>query len=128
VFTSTVMVSGNGDYDSASYVPTGPGPYRWVAVYSGDARNLSAGPTQCGEDAEVGSVAPADHQACGSGALHDGGRVRAPTAGSRGTQAILPTPGPGLRRAAPPARRRWRTRLRGPVPIPGHTRRHPCSR
>ena len=56
VFTSTVPVSGNGDYDSGSYVPSRSGEYRWVAVYSGDARNLSAGPTACGEAAEVASV------------------------------------------------------------------------
>jgi hypothetical protein len=49
-------VSGNRDYDSGSYVPSLPGEYRWVAVYSGDGRNLSAGPTACDEPAEVASV------------------------------------------------------------------------
>jgi hypothetical protein len=58
VFTSTVAVSGNGDYDSASYVPKRSGEYRWRAEYSGDARNLSSGPTACGDDAEVASVRP----------------------------------------------------------------------
>jgi len=37
VFSSTVPVSGNGDYVSASFVPTAPGAYQWVASYSGDA-------------------------------------------------------------------------------------------
>ena len=39
VFTDTVGVSGNGSYESASYVPADPGTYRWVATYSGDADN-----------------------------------------------------------------------------------------
>ena len=56
LFTSTVPVSGNRDYDSGSYVPSRPGEYRWVADYSGDAHNLSAGPTACDEAAEVASV------------------------------------------------------------------------
>ena len=35
VFTSTVKVSGNGDYDSESLVPKRPGSYPWVAVIAG---------------------------------------------------------------------------------------------
>ena len=36
--TSTVDVSGNGNYSSVSYEP-GVGTYYWTAAYSGDARN-----------------------------------------------------------------------------------------
>jgi len=36
---STVTVSGNGSYQSASYLPLLPGTYRWIANYSGDANN-----------------------------------------------------------------------------------------
>jgi hypothetical protein len=39
IFTSVVAVSGNGDYVSDGYVPTQPGTYRWIAIYSGDANN-----------------------------------------------------------------------------------------
>ena len=39
IFTSTVPVSGNGAYSSASFTPTTAGTYRWIANYSGDASN-----------------------------------------------------------------------------------------
>ena len=39
LFTSTIDVAGNGNYDSASYEPTGVGTYYWTAAYSGDAKN-----------------------------------------------------------------------------------------
>jgi Ice-binding-like/IPTL-CTERM motif len=39
IFTSTVPVSGNGTYPSASFTPTTAGTYRWIANYSGDANN-----------------------------------------------------------------------------------------
>jgi hypothetical protein len=38
-FTGDVTVSGNGSYDSAAFVPTAVGTYRWVASYSGDTNN-----------------------------------------------------------------------------------------
>lgn len=38
-FTSTVAVNDNGTYDSASFTPTQPGTYRWVATYTGDTNN-----------------------------------------------------------------------------------------
>jgi hypothetical protein len=58
VFTSTVKVSGNGDYDSESFVPNKAGVYQWVAGYGGDGDNKSAGPTTCGDTAEVAIVRP----------------------------------------------------------------------
>jgi len=39
LFTSVVDVSGNGNYSSASFEPTGVGTYYWTAAYSGDAKN-----------------------------------------------------------------------------------------
>ena len=45
VYSDTVAVNGNGTYNTATgtnpggYVPTGPGTYEWVAVYSGDPNN-----------------------------------------------------------------------------------------
>jgi hypothetical protein len=56
VFTTTSAASGNGDYRSAAYNTTQVGTYRWVASYSGDAMNLPAGPTGCGDTAEMVSV------------------------------------------------------------------------
>ena len=58
VFTSTVKVSGNGDYDSESFVPKKAGVYQWVAAYGGDSHNKSAGPTACGDTAELAIVRP----------------------------------------------------------------------
>ncbi len=40
VFTSLVSVSGNGNYASAAFTPSGAGSYYWVASYSGDANNM----------------------------------------------------------------------------------------
>jgi hypothetical protein len=57
VFTATAAVNGNGEYRSASFIAPQPGAYRWVVTYSGDALNLGAGPTLCGESAETATVA-----------------------------------------------------------------------
>jgi hypothetical protein len=59
VFTSTVRVAGNGDYDSQPFIPTRLGPYRWVSEYGGDRRNHRAGPTACDDTAEIAVVRPA---------------------------------------------------------------------
>ena len=59
VFASTVTVTGNDDYASPAFTPDAAGKYRWVARYSGDARNRSAGPTGCDDVAEVAIVRPA---------------------------------------------------------------------
>ncbi len=58
VFTAEVSVSGAGNYPSQPFVVTAPGTYRWVASYSGDMANAPAGPSSCGEPAEVVTVAP----------------------------------------------------------------------
>ncbi|MCA1683529.1 MAG: hypothetical protein LC708_00105, partial [Actinobacteria bacterium] len=46
VFSSTNPVVA-GTATSGSFTPAGPGTYRWVATYSGDANNAAAGPTAC---------------------------------------------------------------------------------
>ena len=60
VFSSQVNVSGNGSYDSEPFTPGAPGQFRWVAAYSGDSRNIAAGPTACGDAAEIVDVRPAE--------------------------------------------------------------------
>ena len=52
-FTTISLVSGNGDYRSEPFIPSHAGTYRWVASYTGDAMNINAGPTPCGEPAET---------------------------------------------------------------------------
>jgi len=59
VFTSIADVTGNRNYTSASFIPTQPGDYRWVATYTGDAANTGAGPTACGAGLETVTVDPA---------------------------------------------------------------------
>lgn len=44
-------VHGNGDHPSPTPTPTLSGPYRWVAVYSGDPHNAGTS-TSCGESGE----------------------------------------------------------------------------
>ena len=59
---STMTVSGNGDYTSRPFTPTAAGTYRWIVEYSGDDRNLPAGPTDCADADEsvvVSQAAPA---------------------------------------------------------------------
>ena len=86
VFTETVAISSDGTARSGSFTPRHAGTYRWVAEYSGDARNRAASGT-CGErDAKVMvnraaptlAVAPSDDVAVGGklrGTAVLGGRV-----------------------------------------------------
>ncbi len=39
VFTDEATVNGNGNYTSDAFTPDAVGTYRWIAGYSGDARN-----------------------------------------------------------------------------------------
>ena len=60
VFTSTVTVDGNGNYESQPFTPTASGVYQFIASYSGDANNAQAS-TNCGDEGEsvdVGSATP----------------------------------------------------------------------
>ena len=55
-FTATAEVNGNGAYRSAAFIVPQPGTYRWVATYSGDLGNTTAGPTACTDAAETAVV------------------------------------------------------------------------
>jgi hypothetical protein len=44
-----VPVNGNGNYVSASFIPTTPGTYRWVVSYSGDVDHNATSSTGCNE-------------------------------------------------------------------------------
>jgi hypothetical protein len=62
IFTSTVLVTGNGTYGSGNFTPTMPGTYRWIANYSGDASNAAVANAcnAANESVQVSSaVAPA---------------------------------------------------------------------
>jgi hypothetical protein len=58
IFTTSVAVTGNGEYRSAEFTAPRPGTYRWVATYAGDANNTGVGPTACGESTETALVSP----------------------------------------------------------------------
>ncbi len=51
VFTDTVTVNGNGSYTSDAFIPADVGTYRWIASYSGDAKN-TASSGACGDQNE----------------------------------------------------------------------------
>jgi choice-of-anchor A domain-containing protein len=94
VFTTATAIAGNGTYNSEPFTPTASGSYRWVAVYSGDANNLAAGPTGCGDSAEaVRVIIPAVTALTSSasaavtigGAIHDTAHL---SGGSRPTGRI----------------------------------------
>jgi uncharacterized repeat protein (TIGR01451 family) len=55
VFTSTVDVSGNGDYTSDDFAPSSAGSYYWLASYSGDTNNKAASGS-CGDNGETSTV------------------------------------------------------------------------
>jgi hypothetical protein len=59
VFTSShFIVSGNGNYGTASFSPTTPGTYYWIASYTtGDSNNISVAGT-CGDTGETSTVSP----------------------------------------------------------------------
>jgi YVTN family beta-propeller protein len=57
-FTNAKAVSGNGGYQSAGFMPTSPGTYRWKASYSGDANNQTVAGT-CGGPTETVAVTKA---------------------------------------------------------------------
>ncbi len=55
LFTSTVLVNGNGNYVSATFTPPGAGTYNWVTSYSGDSNN-NPFTAACGASGETLSV------------------------------------------------------------------------
>jgi hypothetical protein len=57
-FSSTVSVSGNGQYRSAAFVPSRVGAFRWTVAYSGDA-NHAATTASCGKaTSSIAQAAP----------------------------------------------------------------------
>ena len=58
VFTSTVTVSGNGSYSSATFTPSAVGTYRWTVAYSGDANNAATS-VACGTSGQSVAMAKA---------------------------------------------------------------------
>jgi hypothetical protein len=60
-FTNTVPVNGTGTYASSPAPITGPGTYRWVATYSGDANYLPASGA-CNDPNETFVLDPAQPQ------------------------------------------------------------------
>ena len=82
--SSTVTVSGNGDYRSLPFTPTRAGTYHWVAEYSGDDHNHPAGPTACDDPAESVTVSRAHPRAS-----HGGARRSSRSAAPPATAAIL---------------------------------------
>jgi hypothetical protein len=61
VTTSTVTVSGNGSYASASFAPGEAGTYHWTASYSGDAGNAATS-SSCGDSGESVHIAGATEE------------------------------------------------------------------
>src|SRR5205823_660184 len=55
VYTSTVNVSGPGDYNSGNFTPDTAGKYYWIASYSGDVNNLPSSGL-CGDEGETSTV------------------------------------------------------------------------
>ena len=46
-------MSGNGTYGPASFTPTAPGTYDWIATYTGDPPNTLGVASNCGDEASV---------------------------------------------------------------------------
>jgi hypothetical protein len=53
----SVVVSGDGEYDSPPIMPASPGSYQWLAIYGGDANNRSVS-APCDEPAERSTFSP----------------------------------------------------------------------
>ena len=58
LFTSTVPVSRNGNYQSELFTAQDPGRYQWEASYTGDQDNRSTG-TLCGSSLQTLTASPA---------------------------------------------------------------------
>jgi hypothetical protein len=57
LYSNSVTVNGNGDYNSGNFTPTAVGTYYWTAAYSGDGNNQAAS-TACGDANEASVVNP----------------------------------------------------------------------
>jgi uncharacterized repeat protein (TIGR01451 family) len=61
IYSNTVDVDGNGDYNSGDFTPSAPGNYYWVASYSGDTNNQSSAGA-CGDEGETSTIKAANIQ------------------------------------------------------------------
>ena len=61
VFTSTVAINADGTATSAAFTPSGPGTFRWIATYNGDANNNPVGGTcsDANESVTISRASPA---------------------------------------------------------------------
>ncbi|MDQ6726796.1 MAG: right-handed parallel beta-helix repeat-containing protein, partial [Actinomycetota bacterium] len=50
--TSVPVTDGNGQYVTPPFTPPGPGVYRWLATYAGDAQNAAAPSPACDDPTE----------------------------------------------------------------------------
>jgi hypothetical protein len=55
-FSSTVNVTGDGQYNSGTFTPTAVGTYRWTADYSGDSPNTLGASSPCNAEGEASLV------------------------------------------------------------------------
>ncbi len=80
IFTDTVTVSGNGDYQSAGFTPTATGTYRWTASYSGDADNnaVAGACNDPNESVTVGPLTPEFRQSLVAGLVSGTVLIREP--------------------------------------------------
>jgi hypothetical protein len=58
LFTSTLPVSKNGNYQSETFTAQGPGRYQWEASYTGDQNNRSTS-APCGSSIQTLTISPA---------------------------------------------------------------------
>ncbi len=94
-FSSTVPVSGNGNYDSATFTPTQTGSYSWIAVYSGDSNYVPVS-TGCNDTNETFTVTQASPTLSSQtsapvtigGAIHDVGTLVSSNGDATGTMTF----------------------------------------
>ncbi len=72
IFSSDTTVTGNGYYESARFVPTIAGTYRWIATYNGDANN-NYDHSRCDDQGAAVSVAQRRATLLGSATVTGGG-------------------------------------------------------
>lgn len=88
LFTASVPVHGNGDYDSPAYTPAHAGVYRWTAEYSGggDSVPISA---PCSAPATVARATPSLSATAGDGLVGEPAGAHATLNGGHGAAGTL---------------------------------------
>lgn len=92
VYTHDVNVSGSGDYNSGSFMPTTAGTYQWTAHYSGDANNKPAD-SACGS--ERVEITPPGAGTLPGGGANGAANGAAAANGANGAAVALPAAGAG---------------------------------